>query len=134
MLVQSLFEIPEHFEDRVLDLGPVEARILLFKFRYEVVAEHLNVRRNYEATRIGFVKTKNIYAIRIKQVLIHILEKNNQRFVDSGSNHSNTGIIHDGRGQQNKVKRYGEGTNLFKVGVGVVHDGEVFLVDVELVQ
>ena len=77
MLVQSLFEIPEHFEDRVLDLGPVEARILLFKFRYEVVAEHLNVRRNYEATRIGFVKTKNFYAIRIKQVLIHILEKNN---------------------------------------------------------
>ena len=47
MLVQSLFEIPEHFEDRVLDLGPVEARILLFKFRYEVVAEHLKHKRGY---------------------------------------------------------------------------------------
>ena len=32
---------PEHLEDGVLDIGPLEVRVLLFKLGDEVMAEHL---------------------------------------------------------------------------------------------
>ena len=47
MLSVVLKGSPEHLEDGVLDVSPLEVRVLVFKLGDEVVAEHLKQKRGY---------------------------------------------------------------------------------------